>query len=152
MSRLVDKVAIVTGGAQGIGQAISEVFAENGACVAILDWNAEKGEATAAGIQRASNRATFVECDVSDEPSVERAVERAVSEFGALHVLVNNAAVFAPMKGIEATPDDWQRILAVNVIGPALMAKHAVPHIRHAGGGAIVNPGRCRASSHNEVT
>jgi NAD(P)-dependent dehydrogenase (short-subunit alcohol dehydrogenase family) len=81
-----------------------------------------------------------VEGDVSDEASVERAVDRVVTEFGALHVLVNNAAIFI-FRGIEATIEEWQRILAVNVIGPALVAKHAVPHIRRAGGGAIVNVG-----------
>jgi NAD(P)-dependent dehydrogenase (short-subunit alcohol dehydrogenase family) len=141
MSRLANKVAIVTGGAQGIGRGISEVFVENGASVAILDWNAETGAATAAELQLAGSPVVFVECDVSDEGSVEHAVERTVSELGALHVLVNNAGIFTPMKGIEASSEDWQRILAVNVIGPALMAKYAVPHIRHAGGGAIVNIG-----------
>jgi NAD(P)-dependent dehydrogenase (short-subunit alcohol dehydrogenase family) len=63
-----------------------------------------------------------------------------VSEFGTLHILVNNAAIFV-LKGIEATVEEWQRVMAVNIMGPALMAKHAVPHIRRAGGGAIVNIG-----------
>ncbi len=135
MSRLAGKVAIVTGGAQGIGRGIAEVYAEAGAAVAILDQAAEVGTATAAELGL-----LYVEADVSDEPSVERAVERVVSEFGALHVLVNNAAIFV-LKGLEASVEDWQRVMAVNIMGPALVAKHAVPHIRRAGGGAIVNVG-----------
>jgi NAD(P)-dependent dehydrogenase (short-subunit alcohol dehydrogenase family) len=139
MNRLAGKAAIVTGGALGIGRGIAEVFAEEGALVAIVDWNAEAGARTAAELS-AGGRAIYVEADVSDEPSVERAVAQVATEFGALHVLVNNAAVFV-LKGIEATVEDWQRVMAVNIMGPALMAKHAVPHIRRAGGGAIVNVG-----------
>ena len=135
MGRLNGKVALVTGGAQGIGRGISEVFAEAGARVAILDRDAEAGKGTADDLGL-----LFVEADVSDEPSVERAVETAVAELGALHILVNNAAIFV-LKGLEATVDDWQRVMAVNIMGPALVAKHAVPHIRRAGGGAIVNIG-----------
>jgi dihydroanticapsin dehydrogenase len=77
---------------------------------------------------------------VSDERGVEQAVTSVVSQFGTLHILVNNAAIFI-LKGIDATVEEWQRIMAVNIMGPALMAKHAVPHIRRAGGGAIVNIG-----------
>jgi dihydroanticapsin dehydrogenase len=135
MGRLSGKVAIVTGGAKGIGRGIAEVFAEEDARVAVLDWDREAGERTATELG-----GLYVEADVSDEASVERAVERVVAELGSLHVLVNNAAIFV-LKGIEATVEDWQRIMAVNIMGPALMAKHAVPHIRRAGGGAIVNVG-----------
>jgi NAD(P)-dependent dehydrogenase (short-subunit alcohol dehydrogenase family) len=135
MGRLDGKVAIVTGGAQGIGRGIAEVYREAGAAVAIVDWDTEAGSATAAELDL-----LFVEGDVSDEPSVERAIERVVAELGALHVLVNNAAIFV-LKGLEASVEDWQRVMAVNIMGPALVAKHAVPHLRRAGGGAIVNVG-----------
>ena len=135
MGRLEGKVAIVTGGGQGIGRGIAEVFVEAGASVAILDWDVEAATATASELGL-----LFVEADVSDEPSVEQAVERVVSELGALHVLVNNAAIFI-LKGLEASVEEWQRVMAVNIMGPALVAKHAVPHIRRAGGGAIVNVG-----------
>jgi NAD(P)-dependent dehydrogenase (short-subunit alcohol dehydrogenase family) len=133
--RLAGKASIVTGGARGIGRGIAEVFAEAGAAVAILDRDVDAGSATALELGL-----LFVEADVSDESSVERAVAAAVSELGALHVLVNNAAVFV-LKGLEATVEDWQQVMAVNIMGPALVAKHAVPHIRQAGGGAIVNIG-----------
>jgi dihydroanticapsin dehydrogenase len=136
MDRLAGKVAIVTGGAKGIGRGIAEVFTDEGARVAVLDSDSRAGAETAAALRGA----VFVEADVSDEPSVEHAVEEAVSALGGLHVLVNNAAIFI-QKGIEATVDEWQRVMAVNIMGPALVAKHAVPHIRRAGGGAIVNIG-----------
>jgi dihydroanticapsin dehydrogenase len=139
VNRLAGKAAIVTGGAQGIGRGIAEVFAEEGAAVAIVDVDVETAKRTADELSGRA-RVIAVEGDVSDEASVERAVDRVVAEFGALHVLVNNAAIFI-FRGIEATVEEWQRILAVNVIGPALVAKHAVPHIRRAGGGAIVNVG-----------
>jgi NAD(P)-dependent dehydrogenase (short-subunit alcohol dehydrogenase family) len=135
MGRLAGKVAIVTGGAQGIGRGIAEVYAEAGAAVAILDRDVEAGKATASELGL-----LFVEADVSDEPGVELAVDRVVSELGALHILVNNAAIFV-LKGLEASVEDWQRVMSVNIMGPALVAKHAVPHIRRAGGGAIVNVG-----------
>jgi dihydroanticapsin dehydrogenase len=135
VGRLDGKVALVTGGAQGIGRGIAEVYAEEGAAVAILDRNAERGRATAAELGL-----LFVEGDVSDESSVERALERVVLELGPLQVLVNNAAIFV-LKGLEASVEDWQRVMAVNIMGPALVAKHAVPHMRRAGGGAIVNVG-----------
>jgi dihydroanticapsin dehydrogenase len=129
--RLAGKVAIVTGGAKGIGRATAELFLEEGARVAVVDRDRAAG---------APDGALYLDADVSDEAAVERAVAAAVSAFGSLHVLVNNAAVFI-QKGIEATVEEWQRVLAVNVMGPGLMAKHAVPHIRAAGGGAIVNIG-----------
>lgn len=135
MGRLSGKVAIVTGGGQGIGRGIAEVYAEAGARVAILDCDVEAATATASELG-----VLFVEADVSDEPSVERALERVVAEFRALHILVNNAAIFI-LKGLEASVEDWQRVMAVNIMGPALVAKHAVPHMRRAGGGAIVNVG-----------
>src|SRR5439155_23578817 len=115
MDRLRGKAAIVTGGAKGIGRGIAEVFAEEGARVAVLDWDREAGEMTAAELGAGS---VYVEADVSDEPSVERAVEQAAAELGALHVLVNNAAILI-IKGLDATVEDWQRIIAVNIMGPA---------------------------------
>ena len=139
MGRLDGKAAIVTGGANGIGRGTAEVFLEEGARVALLDWDRQAGERAAEELSR-SGQAVYVAADVSSESSVERAVAEAVDELGALHVLVNNAAIFI-LKGLEATVEDWQRIMAVNIMGPALVAKHAVPHIRSAGGGAIVNVG-----------
>lgn len=140
MARFDGKVAIITGGGEGIGRATCELFAEQGAAVVVAERNPQTGRAVEESIRSAGGRALFVECDVSDETSVAAMVPRAVGEFGRVDILVNNAAVFV-LNGIEATPDEWREILDVNVMGPALVAKHVVPEIRKAGGGAIVNLG-----------
>jgi dihydroanticapsin dehydrogenase len=138
MNRLKDKVAVVTGGGDGIGRATCERFVEEGAAVVIAEKNPETGKKTVEAINRKGGRAHFIATDVADENSVTRMAEEAAKAFGKIHILVNNAAVFI-LKGIEATPEEWRTILDVNVMGPALVAKHIVPEIRKAGGGAIVN-------------
>jgi dihydroanticapsin dehydrogenase len=131
-------VAIVTGGGAGIGRATCELFAEEGAAVVVAERDAATGHETARHITGKGGRALFVQTDVADEASVRRMVAEAVRAYGQINVLVNNAAVFV-LHGIEATPEDWRQILDVNVMGPALCAKHVVPEMRKAGGGAIVN-------------
>jgi dihydroanticapsin dehydrogenase len=140
MKRFDGKVVIVTGGGSGIGRATCERFASEGAAVAIAEINAETGRRAAEQIQSAGGRALFVRTDVADEQSVKAAVAATAKEFGRVDVLVNNAVLFI-LKGIDGTVDDWRKALDVNVMGPALMAKHVVPELRKAGGGAIVNLG-----------
>lgn len=139
-SRLFGKVAIVTGGADGIGKATCELFASEGAAVVIADVDAGKGHATAARITAGGGRVLFIETDVADEASIARMVAQAVAAFGKIDILINNAAVFV-LRGIDATVEEWRRILDVNVIGTSLVAKHVVPEIKKSGGGAIVNLG-----------
>lgn len=136
--RLKDKVAIVTGGAAGIGQATAQVFAEEGAKVLIADVDDKAGEETVRGIQSSGGTARFVLADISKEAEARRISEEAIHAFGKIDILVNNAAVFV-LKGFDATFEDWERSLHVNVIGTAMVTKYAVEHIKAAGGGAIVN-------------
>jgi NAD(P)-dependent dehydrogenase (short-subunit alcohol dehydrogenase family) len=138
MNRLKDKIAIVTGGGAGIGRATCELFAEEGAAIVIAERDAQTGREVAEHIKSKGGKALFVETNVADEASVQRMVEEAVRTFSRINILVNNAAVFV-LRGIEATPEEWRQSLDVNVMGPALVTKHVVPHMRRGGGGAIVN-------------
>ena len=131
MNRLKDKVAIITGGAVGIGRATAELFAEEGAKVVVADLLMPEVERL---------EALFVETDISNEDGCRRVCDEAVRAFGRLDILVNNAAVFV-LKGLEASVDDWNRSLSVNIVGTALMSKYASEHMKKSGGGAIVNLG-----------
>ncbi|MFQ6017475.1 MAG: SDR family NAD(P)-dependent oxidoreductase [Kiloniellaceae bacterium] len=139
VGKLANKVAIVTGAGNGIGRAISRAFAVEGAAVLCADISFADAETVARDIVASGGRAAVCLCDVSDGASAKAAVERAVAEFGALHVLVSNAAVFAPITTLEEmTEEDWDKTLAVNLTGAFLMSKHAIPQLRAAGGGSII--------------
>lgn len=142
--RLKDKVAIITGGGAGIGQATSVLFAEEGAKVIIGDLDQANGEATEAQIKAAGGEAVFVKSDISKEDDAQRLTDEALRAFGRVDILVNNAAAFV-LKGLEATIEDWQRSLGVNVVGTSLVSRFASEAMkRNEGGkgyGAIVNLG-----------
>jgi len=140
MKRFENKVAIVTGGGEGIGAGACLRLAEEGATIVIAEVNPETGRTTADRINSAGLRAAFIQTDVTNEDDIRRVVAETAQRFGRIDVLVNNAAVFV-LRGIEATVEEWHEILDVNVIGPSLMAKHVVPEMRKVGGGAIVNLG-----------
>jgi dihydroanticapsin dehydrogenase len=135
---MTGKTAIVTGGAEGIGEAIALLLAEEGAAVLVADVNAAGGEATARAIREARGRAVFVQTDVSDEAQVRRMRDACVAEFGTIDVLVNNAAVFV-LKGIDAEVEDWRRSLGINVVGNALCTRYVSEVMKERGKGAIVN-------------
>src|SRR6185369_3184906 len=118
--RLKGKVAIVTGGSVGIGQATSELFAEEGAKVVVANPNATAGEECARQIRLRGGEAIFVQTDISKEEDCRNVCDRAVETFGRLNILVNNGARFI-FRGLEASVEEWQKILGVNVIGTAMM-------------------------------
>lgn len=140
MERLKGKVAIVTGGALGIGAAACEVMAREGAAVAVTDVVDTDGEATAARIVSGRGTARFWHLDVSAEAEVERVFNEVAGAFGKLDVVVNNAGIAGANKPTdELTAEEWDKVINVNVRGVFFCTKHAVPHLRRAGGGSIIN-------------
>lgn len=137
MNELTDKVAIVTGGAGGIGRAIVERFATEGARVAIVDADTEAGSALA---HELGSAVSFVPTDVADPTQVDRAVSLTVEQFGGLHVLVNNAGISgSPRRFLDDDLRDFRRVLDVNLFGLLVGTQRAALHMREHGGGAIVN-------------
>ena len=137
--RLKDKVAIVTGGASGIGRATAELMAEEGAKVVVADVDPQNGQAVAVGIQAKGGAAHYVRADISKEAEAKNISDEALKIFGRLDIAVNSAAVFV-LKGFAATVVEWQQSFGVNVVGTALVTRYAVEHIKKQGG-AVVNVG-----------
>ena len=137
--RLRHKVAIVTGGASGIGRAICELFAEEGARVLVADIDEGGGRETVRRIAAGDGEATFSRTDISREAEVETMVESAVAAYETVDILVNDAAAFVFGKIEDVTDADWQRVLGVNVIGTSYCVKHVIPLMKANGGGSIVN-------------
>ena len=137
--RLENKVAIVTGGAAGIGRAICELFAQEGAKIVVADIDVGGGEETVKMIRDSQGESLFVRTDVSVESDVRAMVEAAKAAYGTVDVLVNDAAAFVFGEVQDVTDADWQRVFGVNVIGQAYCVKHVLPVMKEAGGGAIVN-------------
>jgi NAD(P)-dependent dehydrogenase (short-subunit alcohol dehydrogenase family) len=140
MKRLRGKVAIVTGGALGIGRAAAIRMAEEGASVAVLDMLTKKGEELVAELESRGLPALFCTCDVSREQDVSSAYEHVVAKFGRLDIVVNNAGIAGANKPThELTEEEWDRVQSINVKGVFFCTKHAVPLLRKAGGGSIIN-------------
>ncbi|MFT5174048.1 MAG: NAD(P)-dependent dehydrogenase (short-subunit alcohol dehydrogenase family) [Gammaproteobacteria bacterium] len=139
MSALQGKTAIVTGAASGIGRSIALAFANEGANVICADVDLRGCDETV-DLAQADSRVLSVCCDVSSAAAAEASVALAQQHFGALHVLVNNAAAFVPYATVvELDEADWSRSLSVNLTGPFLMSKFAVPLIAASGGGSIIH-------------
>lgn len=139
MQRFSGKTVMVTGGAGGIGAAACRRFASEGACVAVLDLDAEAAHAVAQAIRADGGQAQAIHCDITDRASVNAAVARTQTVFGSVDVLVNNAGwdMFSPFTRTE--PADWQRLIAINLVG-ALHTHHAVlPGMVERKSGRIVN-------------
>jgi NAD(P)-dependent dehydrogenase (short-subunit alcohol dehydrogenase family) len=139
MAKLTNKVAIVTGAAQGIGLGIARVFVAEGASVILSDMNDTAGAAAAQELTDGRGQAAYVHADVAREDDVQRLVAAAVARFGRLDIVVNNAGVVAVQTVEQSSVEDWDRVMAINVRSIFLTAKHALPHFRTVGGGSILN-------------
>jgi len=138
--RLTDKVAIVTGAAHGIGRAIAEAFAAEGAAVLVADIDEGAGEDCAAGIRTLGQAASFVRVDASDDSQVAHAIELATKRNGRIDVLCNNAAYIAAWHDIEhASAEEWDQSYAVTLMGAVTFTRLALPHMTPHKAGSIIN-------------
>ena len=140
MGRLDGKVALISGGARGQGAAEAETFVKEGAKVVFGDIRDADGKKVEASIRASGGEATYVHLDVTSEADWKSAVETATSRYGKLDVLINNAAIVIARVPIEErTAAEWDQVMAVNAKGVFLGTKYAIPAMRRAGGGSIVN-------------
>ncbi len=139
MPRLDGKVAIISGGARGMGASEAKLFAREGARVILGDVLDDEGKKVEAEIQESGGDALYVHLDVTREADWRATVELATSRYGKLNVLVNNAGISGSGKIEDTTLEEWQRVMDVNAKGVFLGTKAAIPVMRAAGGGSIVN-------------
>lgn len=138
--RLEGKVAVITGAASGIGLAIATRFAAEGARLVAADWNAQRLEEAVMQIQGRGGTIVGVQGNIADQATAEGLIERALSAYGRLDVLCNNAGVMDYMQGVGELADDiWRRVLSINLDGPMFTSRRAVRQMREQGGGSIVN-------------
>ena len=139
MPRLEGKVALISGGARGQGACEGRLFAQEGAKVVLTDILDEEGEAVAAEIRQQGGDAIYVSLDVTQEQQWQDVIQTTVDRYGKLDILVNNAGIF-PMVRVEDTSVElWEQVMDINVTGVFLGTKHAIPVMRAAGGGSIIN-------------
>jgi len=140
MGKLDGKVALISGGARGQGAAEAETFAREGAKVVFGDIRDDEGKKVEGAIRAAGHAAVYLHLDVTSEADWQKAVQTAIDRFGRLDVLINNAAIVIPRVPIEErTVAEWDQVMAVNAKGVFLGTKYAIPAMRRAGGGSIVN-------------
>lgn len=139
MARVEGKVALITGGALGMGMAHAEALAREGAKIVIADRDEEAGQKAASQLLKNGHEAIFVKLDVSSESQWQEAIDVVTRKYGALHILVNNAGIYLDGTTESTTLEEWDRTFNVNVKGVFLGSKMAIPLIRKSGGGSIIN-------------
>ena len=139
--RLSNKVAIITGGARGIGKVAAKLFAEEGAKVVVADIDVAGGFQTAEDIRAVGGKAFFQQTDLTDAGQVEKLMQATVEAFGRLDILYNNAALNHFAQIVDTEEADWDRVMKVNVKSVFLCCKYAIPVMRADGGGSIINTG-----------
>lgn len=137
MSHLTDQVILITGGTSGIGQACTELFSEHGAKVIAMSIQAEEGRALQERLQAQGRTCLFHHGDVRREEDVRAAVELAVQQFGRLDAVCANAGILRTKKITDVTLDDFHQVIGVNLLGPVLLAKYAIPIMERQGKGCI---------------
>ena len=137
--RLENKIALITGGTSGIGEATAILFAREGAKIAIAGRNEERGRAVAAEIENCGGKAIFVRTDVRRSPECRRAVDETMRVFDGLDILFNNAGVFYPHNILDCTEEEWDLQMDINLKGTFLMSKAALPGMIKQGRGVIIN-------------
>ena len=141
MTRLAGQTALITGGGTGMGRAIALAFSREGASVTVAGRRVEKLREVVSEIEKQGGQALAVSCDVTQSKDAGRAVQESVARFGRLDVLVNNAGALS-VSTVESIPEeDWDRLMLVNLKGPFLVSRAALPALRKAGGGSIINIG-----------
>ena len=139
MQELTGKVAIVTGGGRGLGEAICRMLSEAGVIAIVADIREELAQKVAMEIQADGGKAQALQLDVCNATQVELAIGEIVSQYGQLDILINNAGVDVTLPVDELSVQDWERIIAVNLNGPFVMSKFVLPYMKQQGQGHIVN-------------
>ena len=139
MYSLFNKVAIVTGGASGIGKASALLLSKAGACVVVADVDYQGGQAVADIIVKNGGKAIYMHCDVTSASDCQLAVASAIGEFGSVDILFNNAGIIRRTTVLNTTEVEWDHVMAVNVKSIFLLSKFAIPHMEKSGGGVIIN-------------
>lgn len=137
--RFDGKIAVVTGASLGIGKACALGFAQEGAKVAIIDINEEQGKAAVKEAEALRGEAVFIGADVANEQDVIAMVDGVLERWGRLDILVNNAGIYVQGDVTATEQEEWERVMAVNLRGPFLCTKHAVPAMEKNGGGTVIN-------------
>jgi NAD(P)-dependent dehydrogenase (short-subunit alcohol dehydrogenase family) len=138
--RLQGKVAVITGTGSGMGLAMATLFAAEGASVVAGDWNAQRLDAAVASIQQQGGTIVGAQGNIADQATAESLIDLAITTYGHLDVLCNNAGVMDYMQGVGELSDDiWRRVLSINLDGPMFTSRRALPHMLAQGAGSIIN-------------
>jgi len=137
--RLQDQVAIVTGSTSGIGEAIARRFAAEGARVAVVGRNRERGDTVVRSITKAGGTAQFFAADVTSDDAVRDLLQAVIERFGTLSIVVNNAGLSVPGTVVDITPAQWDEVFSLNVRSAYLVSHHAMPHLLTRGDGSVIN-------------